>query len=312
MAAETALTIGAFDGVHAGHAALVARAREAVGPAGVVKALAFFPHPLTKLAPERAPAVLTPLEEKKRLFARLGVDEFVVLAPDGDLLALPPEEFVAQIVRDHAPRCIVEGGDFRFGAKRAGSVETLRALSAQHAYDVISVPDVEIELADQSLVRASSTIARWLIANGRVDEAQRVLGRPFRFFGTAARGAQRGRSMGFRTANLVAQNIVPAEGVYAATAILPDGATRPAAVSVGTNPTFDGAHDAPVVVEAHVLDWDGDGAPEYGYPLALDFHEWLREQRVYSEVSPLIEQIERDVQQTRAVCAQIETAGSPA
>ena len=187
MASENALTIGTFDGVHVGHAALVARAREAVGPAGVVKALAFFPHPLTKLAPERAPAVLTPLEEKKRLLASLGVDELIVLAPEGDLLALPPEDFVAKIVRDHAPRCIVEGGDFRFGAKRAGSVETLRALSATHDYELLSVPDVEVELADQSLVRASSTIARWLVAHGRVSEAQRVLGRPFRFFGDAAK-----------------------------------------------------------------------------------------------------------------------------
>lgn len=310
MGSATAITIGAFDGVHVGHAALVRRARELAGPSGVVKALAFYPHPLTLLAPERAPALLTPLPEKERLLREMGVDELAVLAPSEELLSLPPEDFVGKIVREHAPRWIIEGGDFRFGSRRAGSVRTLRDLAPTHGYEVVSVPDVEIELADQSLVRASSTIARWLIANGRVSEARRVLGRPYRFFGTAVEGAKRGRQLGFRTANLAPENQTPAEGVYGATAILPGGSTRPAAVSVGTNPTFtDGG--APVSVEAHVLDWDGGGAPEYGYPVALDFHEWIREQRVYSDPSALVDQIARDVAETRAVCAA-PTAGSPA
>jgi len=313
MPGATALTIGTFDGAHTGHAALVRRARELAGPEGTVKALAFFPHPMTRLAPHRAPAVLTPLDEKTRLLRALGADELVVLAPDDEFLALSAEEFVAQVAREHAPRWIVEGGDFRFGARRAGSVDTLRALSAANHYEVVSVPDVELELADQSVVRASSTIARWLIAHGRVAEAARVLGRPYRFFGTAAPGAQRGRELGFRTANLVPENLVPAEGVYAATAHLPGGGTRDAAISIGTNPTFARDDAAPVVaVEAHVLDWDGGGAPDYGYRLPLDFHEWIREQRVYSDPAALVDQIERDVLRVREACAAAAHEGSPA
>ena len=303
MPRATALTIGNFDGVHVGHAALFARARELAGADGLVKVLAFFPHPMTRLAPHRAPAVLTPIEEKIRIIRGLGVDEVEVLAPEDAVLGLTPEAFVDVIAERHRPGWIVEGEDFHFGAKRAGNVHTLVELSKTRGFRVDVVPEVDVELADQSLVRASSTMARWLIAHGRVGEARRVLGRSYRFFGTVNPGAQRGRELGFRTANLQPSNMTAGEGVYAATALLPSGELRDAAVSVGTNPTFTGADDSiPVVVEAHILDWDGAGAPEYGYPLALDFHGWIREQRVYSETAALVEQIARDVELVRCVC----------
>jgi len=298
----TAVTIGAFDGVHVGHASLIARARAHTGDGGRVVALAFFPHPLTALAPERAPAVLTPLEEKRRVARALGVDEVRVLAPEDGVLSQSPEAFVERVVEEFGPSWLVEGDDFRFGAKRAGTVETLRELGGRRGFGVDVAPAVEVELADQSLVRASSTVARWLIQMGRVGEAARVLGRPYRLFGVAAPGAQRGRGLGFRTANLGVENLAPGEGVYAATAILPSGDERPAAVSIGKNETFESS-SAPVSVEAHVLDWEGEGAPEYGYTLALNFHAWVREQRVYSEVNALVDQIGRDVERVRAVCA---------
>jgi len=300
--ASTAVTIGAFDGVHAGHASLIARARRHAGEDGRVIAMAFFPHPLTALAPERAPAVLTPLEEKRRVARALGVDEVRVLAPEDGVLSLTPEAFVERVVGEVGPSWVVEGDDFRFGAKRAGTVETLAELGDRFGFGVDVAPAVEVELADQSLVRASSTVARWLIRMGRVEEASRVLGRPYRLFGVAGPGAQRGRGLGFRTANLAVENLAPGEGVYAATALLPSGEERPAAVSIGKNETFEPG-DAPVSVEAHVLDWEGEGAPEYGYTLALDFHAWVREQRVYSEIGALVDQISRDVERVRAVCA---------
>ncbi len=303
MPGQTAITIGNFDGLHAGHAALIHRARQLATPEGTVKALAFYPHPLTKLAPHRAPEILTPLDEKTRLAGAAGADEVVILAPEPDLLTLSPQDFIAKVAEDHAPNFIVEGADFHFGAKRAGSPQTLKDLAAKHNYQPVILPDVEVELADQSLVRASSTIARWLIANGRVQEARRVLARPYRLLGTVQPGAKRGRDLGFRTANLATHNLAPAEGVYAATAILPSGDHRPAALSVGTNPTFT-TDGAPLSVEAHILDWDGASAPDYGYTLALDLHEWIREQRVYSTPTPLITQIERDVEAVRAICAQ--------
>lgn len=297
-----AITIGNFDGVHAGHASLIRRARRLAGPAGRVAVLAFYPHPLTRLAPERAPAVLTPLEEKSRLVRALGADTLSVLAPDDALLASSPTSFIDAVVRDHAPNWIVEGEDFHFGANRAGDVALLAQLAPGRGFQLEVAPNIEVELADQSLVRASSTIARWLLSNGRVGEAADVLGRPYRLFGTVTKGAQRGRGLGFRTANLAPENLAPAEGVYAATAYLPGGAERPAAVSIGTNPTFRPG-PAPVSIEAHVLDWDGSGAPDYGYPLVLEFHAWVREQRIYSTPAALATQIARDVERVRAECA---------
>ena len=307
MPSETAITIGNFDGVHIGHAGLIERARRLVGPAGRVVVLAFFPHPLTRLAPERAPAVLTPLAEKTRLAGQLGASELRVLAPDDALLRRTPEEFLRAITREHEPAWIVEGADFRFGARRAGDVGTLRRLSAEHGYRLDVLETVEVELADQSLVRASSTIARWLISHGRPSDARRVLGRDYRLFGLVGPGAQRGRDLGFRTANLRCDNLAPGEGVYAATALLPGGERRPSAVSVGTNPTFERGGDASVSVEAHILDWDGSGAPDYGYRLALDLHEWIREQRVYSDPAPLVAQIARDVERVREISAAAAT-----
>jgi len=310
MSGETAITIGNFDGVHAGHARLIERARELAGPAGRVVALAFYPHPLTKLAPERAPAVLTPLAEKTRLARELGADELRALAPEDALLSRTPEEFLRAVALEHGPTWIVEGEDFRFGARRAGDVVTLRRLGAELGFRVDVPATVEVELGDQSVVRASSTIARWLIAHGRMRDARRVLGRSYRLFGTVGRGAQRGRELGFRTANLLAENLAPGEGVYAATAILPDGSTRATALSVGTNPTFNRSFGAGVAVsvEAHVLDWDGAGAPEYGYELAIDVHEWIREQRTYSDPAALVDQIARDVERVREACARAPEA----
>ena len=301
MAAATAITIGNFDGVHIGHAELISRARRLAGPQGRVIVYAFFPHPLTRLTPERAPAVLTPLEEKTRLVRAHGADELRVLAPDDALLGMSPRAFLEHIAGECAPAWIVEGDDFHYGAGRAGNVGVLQADAAELGIRVEVAGNVEVELRDQSQVRASSTIARWLLSHGRAEEAARVLGRPYALSGVVDPAEQRGRGLGFRTANLAPAHHVPGEGVYACRALIPGGATKPAAVSIGTNPTFRGNH---LTVEAHVLDWDGEGAPEYGYPLTLEFLAWVREQRVYTNPAALADQIARDVADIRGICAE--------
>jgi riboflavin kinase/FMN adenylyltransferase len=292
----TALTIGNFDGVHLGHRALVERARALAGPAGRVVAMAFWPHPISVLRPQETPATLTTFEQRAAILRALGADEVVRLEPTRDLLALEPDAFLRLVVGQHHPGAIVEGEDFHFGRARAGDIRTLRDLGAQMGFRVDVVPPVRIATSDQLIADASSTLARWLIGEGRVRDAARVLGRPHQVRGVVREGARRGRDLGFPTANLDAETMLPADGVYAGVATLPGGAQRPAAVSVGTNPTF-GAEARRL--EAHILDWSAP-AGDYGWALSIDLVAWLRDQVAYRGVEPLIEQIHRDIADTRA------------
>lgn len=295
-----ALTIGNFDGVHLGHAALIRRARELVGERGRVVAMAFWPHPVSVLRPRQTPPTLTTFDRRAALLRDLGADEVVRLEPAPDLLNLSPEAFLQRLVAQRNPDWIVEGRDFRFGKARAGDIDTLARLGEDLGFRADIVEPVRFATADQLLAEASSTTARWLIARGRVGDAERLLGRPHEVVGTVVRGARRGRDMGVPTANLSAQTMLPADGVYAATATLPTGDTRPAAVSVGTNPTF-GAEQRRI--EAHILDWSGP-EDDYNWTLSISLFAWLRDQIVYTSTEPLIEQIRRDIAQARAVCAQ--------
>jgi riboflavin kinase/FMN adenylyltransferase len=306
---RTVVTIGTFDGVHRGHAALVGRARELAEAAGHntrVVTLAFDPHPASVLAPERTPARLTTFDQRARFLGAAGADEVVRLEPTGELLSLSPNAFVERLVAELHPAAIVEGPDFRFGHARAGDVTTLRSLGEELGFTVEVVPPVEAVLDDGSLVRASSSIARWLLQHGRVRDAAAVLGRPYEMVGTVERGDRRGRTIGYPTANLVSPNMIPADGVYAGRAILDDGRELVAAISVGDKPTFGGATRA---VEAYILP-DGDrpgqwstlpGLPEYGWGLRLRFEHWIREQIRFDGLPALLAQMERDCDRVRNI-----------
>lgn len=314
MARRTVLTIGNFDGVHAGHAALLTRARAiaaSTGDAPRVVALAFFPHPMAVLAPGRAPATLTTFETRKRLLLAAGADEVVRLDPEHGLLERTAEEFVDDLVRDYAPVAIVEGPDFHFGKGRRGTIDTLRALGERHGFAVEVVHPVAVRLTDSREVPASSTLARWLVAHGRVADAAALLTRPYFITGEVVRGARRGRELGVPTANIRTPCLPPGEGVYAGRATLPDGSTFPAAVSVGTNPTF-GEHA--LSVEAHVLDWGGfpDEDREYGWPIELTFDAWLRDQLRFESVDALIDQMRRDIDRARAIATPLLPSGARA
>lgn len=294
---STALTIGTFDGVHLGHAALVRRARELVGQKGKVAALAFDPHPLTALRPDLAPPRLTTFTQRRDLLLGAGADEVHHMRPDDRTLSLSPEQFVACIVEKYRPSYIVEGADFRFGRRRTGDLELLARLGVQHGFEVVCVPPVEVCLLDHALVRASSSLARWLLHHGRIADLRRVLGRNYEVRGEVLRGKQRGRTIGYPTANLHPQQTLPCPAVYAGRATTHSGAAYLAAINVGANPTFGETYRH---AEVHLLDC-AELDNSYGWELRVEFHAFLRDQIRFRSPAALKEQIERDVTRTRAV-----------
>lgn len=296
------ITVGNFDGVHAGHAALVRRARELAGADGRVVALVFEPHPATGLAHARVPVRLSTFEQRRGWLSAVGVDAVEPLEPTDELLRRTPEEFVAWACQRWSPTDWVEGPDFHFGRGRAGDVNALAALGRGHGFAVHVVPPVSVVLADHTIATASSTLVRWLLAHGRVDDASRVLGRPHEVEGHVGPGDRRGRAIGFPTANVRTECALPADGVYAVRARLEDGRALPAAVNIGVRPTFDGTRR---LLEAHLIGapkGTGDaiaGLPEYGWGVRLEFVAWLRDQVRFASVEALVDQLARDVARAR-------------
>ncbi|MHC4082712.1 MAG: riboflavin kinase [Planctomycetota bacterium] len=293
MAGAGAITIGAFDGVHLGHVALVQAARAAVGEGGRVLALAFEPHPLRVIRPREVPALLSNFAQRRRWMMEAGADETAALEPTTELLSRSPRDFLDRLCAEYAPEVIVEGADFRFGRDRAGSVETLQQHERTYGYRTVVVDDVTVALGDHSLVRVASSLIRWLVGHGRVRDAAMLLGRPYELECEVVHGDGRGGSaLGVATANLDhGSYLLPADGIYTGTARDVDGRTFPAAVSVGTKPTFG---DHPRVCEAHLIDFDGR-AGDYGWTIRLQIHDWLRDQIAYENAELLIEQIHRDI-----------------
>jgi riboflavin kinase/FMN adenylyltransferase len=295
-----AVTIGNFDGVHLGHAALVRAARQKVGSGGRVIVLSFDPHPATLLRPNAPVERLSRFDQRTRWLQEAGADAVVALIPTTELLSQSPEEFIGAIVRRFSPRAIVEGNDFHFGRGRAGSVETLQSLGEAHRFEAVIIEPVETALTDQSMARVSSSTIRWLLSRGRVRDAAMMLGRPYELLSAVARGDRRGRTLGFPTANLAPQEcVLPADGIYSGAAIVPGGETVPAAISVGTKPTF-GQHAR--VCEAHLVDYTAP-LDHYGWPIRLQFHDWLRDQVRFAGADALVDQLRRDVAEVQAAAA---------
>jgi riboflavin kinase/FMN adenylyltransferase len=306
-----AITIGSFDGVHVGHAALVRRARErARGP---VRALVFDPHPASIRAPERVPGRLSTFAQREAWLREAGADEVIRLDPASGVLDLNPEDFARRLRDEFGAGLVVEGEDFRFGRGRAGTVRTLATLGAELGFEVEVVPGVEVALCDQVLARASSSLVRWLVERGRVPDAARVLSRPYCIEGLVEQGERRGRTLGIPTANLRSAHLLPADGVYACLAELPAGGRHACALSVGTKPHFQGRVRA---AEAHLLDVPraGEaiaGLPEYGWTLRLHLLAFIREQWAFESLGALMDQIGRDLGRTRGVCADVHAGPWP-
>jgi riboflavin kinase / FMN adenylyltransferase len=273
------VAVGEFDGVHLGH-------REVIRGAGTV--LTFEPHPRTVIAPDSAPKLLTSLETKADLIAGLGVDELVVIPFDGSRAAQTAQEFIDQeLVGRLGAHTVSVGENFRFGNRARGDAALLRA---QEAFETRVCRLVEV---DGEVI--SSTHVRGLVAAGEVAAAARFLGAPFQMRGAVQHGDKRGRTLGFPTANLVPdpRMVVPDHGVYACRAEV-EGESRAAAVNVGVRPTFKTGRG--LLVEAYLLDFDGD---LYGAELRLHFLERLRGEKRFESVDALVEQMGRDVDETR-------------
>jgi len=294
--ATSVLTIGNFDGMHLAHQALVQRARSLAAQEQVpAVVLTFEPHPLTIVAPDRVPPLLTPRAEKSRLLEQHGADLVVIARSEPALLNLEAEDFVRNmVVQQFRPMVIVEGLSFGFGKGRKGNPQLLARMAAASGFQLSIVDAVCVELADGRCETVSSSLVRKLLSEGRVEDASRCLGRPYRLMGTVVVGEKRGRSLGFPTANLDAgSQMIPADGVYGATALV--GADRyTCALSIGHTPTFSGTRR---LVEAHLFDFAGD---LYGRQLSVDMQSWVRPQQTFASAEDLVQQLKQDVHTVRS------------
>jgi riboflavin kinase/FMN adenylyltransferase len=289
-----AIAVGNFDGFHRGHQKLVAQARAAAARAGGEGvALTFDPHPARVLAPERAPRLLTTTARKLELLAAAGADVVVVEPFDRALAALSPRAFADQVLRVAlGAHHVVVGYDFRFGHARAGSTDTLRELGDELGFTVEVVDPVAVDG-----VVASSSRIRTCVEQGDLAGARALLGRDPEVEGTVVRGAGRGRGIGIPTANLeIEAGVPPPLGIYATWAFLAGGERLPGAASIGTNPTFDDS--GRLSLEVHILDFDRD---LYGQPVRLAFVERLRGELKFAGAAELVEQIRRDIADTRRI-----------
>jgi riboflavin kinase/FMN adenylyltransferase len=287
------VTVGVFDGVHRGHQQIIGRAvqraRDTAQPAVV---LTFDPHPSEVVRPGSHPAVLTPLRRKAELLDQLGVDVLCLLPFTAEFSRLDPGEFVHLVLVEHLhAAAVVVGENFRFGHRAAGDLATLRTLGRTFGFSTEEVP-----LLRDDDVTLSSTFVRSSIDAGEVDRAAAALGRPHRIDGIVVRGAGRGKQLGYPTANVRSERhvAVPADGIYAGWAVL-RGDRLKAAISVGTNPTFEGKDRT---VEAFILDFDED---IYGVELGVEFVERIRGMERFERVQDLVDQMGRDVEQARRI-----------
>ena len=294
------VSIGNFDGVHRGHAVLVESmrsiARQHGGPA---VAFTFDPHPASLLRPDQSPAPLTWTERKAELLEACGADAVVVIHTNMELLRLTADEFFEQVVRESLEaRALVEGPNFGFGRNRSGTITTLNRLCAAAKMQLEVIDPLEI---DGQVI--SSSRVRQCLAGGQVDVAARLLGRPHRVRGQVTTGAGRGASLGFPTANLRGTDtVVPGDGVYAARTEM-DGQSWPVAAHIGPNATF-GEVDRSI--EAHLIGFNGNLV---GRSLELEFLARIRGTQKFGGPAELVEQMRRDVEQSRRIAAERGTGG---
>ena len=293
------LTIGNFDGVHLGHQRLLDAGRSVLGDTGRLVAVTFDPSPAVVLGKPIDPPLIS-LERRRALLLQAGADEVLVLETNRDLLSLDPSAFLdhLEVSLGAPPSWVIEGPDFRFGRRREGTVETLRHLGAIRGFQVRVEDELAVPLQDGQLMPARSSAIRRLLELGRVEDASRLLGAPHVLRGRVVKGDQRGRTIGIPTANLDLEGaLLPADGVYAGVAILPDGSRKAAAVSIGTKPTFE---ETPRVAEVHLLDWSGQ-LDDYEWRLDAELHRRLRGQYRYDDLSSFQAQIDRDLADVRAI-----------
>jgi riboflavin kinase/FMN adenylyltransferase len=310
--AGAVLTIGNFDGVHIGHQAILSAAKRiAVQRQTELVVMTFQPHPLSVLNPKKAPGALMPPVLKERLLAKFGIGTLFVAKSEPELLSLRAADFVERfIVKGIRPSDIVEGEDFNFGHKRAGSVHTLRKLAGAKGIEVIIVGPKKAKLAGGQTVEVSSTVIRDMVTKGKVADAAILLSRPYRLIGNIVPGRGKGKQLGFPTLNLEKPGqIIPAEGVYAGTVEVAESIEKvciakeriPAVFSIGRATTY-GAGQS-LLIEAHLLI---DNAEQFtGRYMAMDFIERIRSQQKFETGKELAEQIDRDCQHAQQILRNV-------
>ena len=292
----TVVTVGTFDGVHLGHRAVLEEIRDrasATGRRAVL--LTFHPHPLRIVRPEATPPLLTTPVEKKEILAETGLDYAVFLAFSPALSRYSPRRFVEEILvgRLRVDELVI-GHDHGFGRGRAGDVTLLREIGTELGFAVDVVEPVLIEGA-----AVSSSLIRQAVSEGRLEAARTRLGRPYSERGVVVRGEQRGRDLGFPTANLsidATEKLLPPSGIYAVRGVLKRG-VFPGALHLGPRPTFQGS---PPSIELYLLDFDGE---IYGEEVRVDFIRFLRPVRAFGSVASLVRQMELDVAEVRRALA---------
>jgi len=299
---RSVITIGVFDGVHRGHQRIVGSAAELARERGLRSVvITFDPHPDEVVRPGTHPPLLSSTKRRIELLEGLGTDAVVVVPFTLELSKVGPDEFVQSVLVDrlHAAHVIV-GEDFRFGHKAKGDVALLKELGEKYDFTAEGVPLVA------NGDKISSTSIRERLDAGEVEEAAHALGRPHRVEGVVVRGHQRGRQLGFPTANLetLPHTAIPADGVYAGWLVCDSdrypGFRWPAAISIGTNPTFEGAGER--TVEAYAL--DRTDLDLYGEHMAVDFEARIRDTLKFDSIDALIEEMHRDVDRARRITAE--------
>ncbi|MFI9325404.1 bifunctional riboflavin kinase/FAD synthetase [Kitasatospora aureofaciens] len=293
---RSVVTIGSFDGVHRGHQLIIGQAVERARELGLPSVVVTFdPHPREVIRPGSHPPLLAPHPRRAELIAELGVDAVLVLPFTTEFSNESPETFVQQVLVDALrARVVIEGPNFRFGHKAAGDVALLTELGRADDFQV-EVVDLQVCGTAGDGEPFSSSLTRRLVESGDMAGANEVLGRPHRVEGVVVRGAQRGRELGYPTANVetVPHSAVPADGVYAGW-LTAQGERMPAAISVGTNPTFDGTART---VEAYAI--DRVGLDLYGLHVAVDFLAYLRGMEKFDSIEALLDRMADDVKRAR-------------
>jgi riboflavin kinase/FMN adenylyltransferase len=299
--AGSVLSIGNFDGIHAGHQQIIARVKSLAGKFNASSVIMTFdPHPVAILHPHRTLGVLTPLEFKQYIIRQLGIDYMIVIKDSFKLLNMSPSAFIDDfLVNTINPASVVEGDNFNFGYGRSGNSQTLRDMGRQRGFGVEILEPLKVDIKSQSNVICSSSLIRQLLETGQVADAAILLTRPYKLIGKTVKGRGKGRELGFPTANIDSENqIVPDEGVYAGFVYVADDFHSaidahekiPAAFSIGRAKTF--LTDNPLLVEAHLLvENPGD---LYGKYLAMDFIDKIRNQQRFGSEKELSVQIKKD------------------
>ncbi|MCX4502677.1 bifunctional riboflavin kinase/FAD synthetase [Streptomyces anulatus] len=300
---RSVVTIGSYDGVHRGHQLIIGRAVERARELGVPSVVVTFdPHPSEVVRPGSHPPLLSPHHRRAELMAELGVDALLILPFTAEFSKLSPADFIAKVLVDrlHA-KAVIEGPNFRFGHKAAGNVALLTELGAAYDYTV-EVIDLYVTGEAGGGQPFSSTLTRRLIAEGDVAGAAEILGRPHRVEGIVVRGAQRGRELGFPTANVetLPHTAIPADGVYAGWLEVA-GESMPAAISVGTNPQFDAVDRT---VEAYAI--DRVDLDLYGLHVAVDFLAYVRGMLKFDSIDDLLVAMAADVKRSSELTAAYE------